>query len=244
MLKFEERAASKLACSSLAAVDDPSVFAVRVDRRDRLEPDFLENRVIPVKLPKLSPKPLPEPRIERWMQRVAKLRGAEIPDVDCRLQVDVDQLGAPTDRKLAATRRQVVLRSAAKRIRCALVPSVELPGVDFSPLGVEHLGELNAIQKPIDRFPCLDRTRPHVDRCSGRPSRVLEEDPASRMNARLHLTSSRRSEIPLMTCSVSSVADLRSTPGAALARRLRTSIVGDRTSRPSPRCYRFPTRKR
>ena len=48
-------------------------------------------------LPKALHKVIPETVVERWVQRGAKARASEIPDVGRRLQEDVDQLGAPAD---------------------------------------------------------------------------------------------------------------------------------------------------
>ena len=101
---------------------------VTLDVPDRPEVHLL-NHVRPAVEELLEP--LLEAVVERRVQDVAQALAAEPPGVDRRLQEDVDQLGAPPDRKLWPVSlnplgRQVRLRSVAEILGLARVPLVEV----------------------------------------------------------------------------------------------------------------------
>ena len=101
---------------------DPAPLAAS-DLLDRAEVHFRDHVRPPLEvLLQLFSKDV----VDRRVQHVPKAWASEVPDVDRRLEEDVDQLGAPADRVFATTLRQVQFRSVAQSLGLAFVPRVEL----------------------------------------------------------------------------------------------------------------------
>ena len=105
--------------------DPPHPLDGRHGARDRWTDLRDPPKVHAVEPRKALEKTSPEAVVEWRVQYVAKASASEISDVGCRLQEDVDELGAPADRKRHDLWPETI-RSAAQCFGFPLVPGVEV----------------------------------------------------------------------------------------------------------------------